>query len=210
MKTETMLVHEAMATLKILDNRIMNTMNDNFFFANKHSNTKINGQPIEVVVQHIADTHQSIMDMIKRRQAIKNALSLSNAQTKVTIGGVEYTVAEAIEMKRSGIQLKRSYMNILQRQLTNAQQNCYQQNSRLDTEADAYIQQLYGGKEKMDSEDALNMRKAYLESRTYEIVSAANMDKQIPILLTEIDAFESEVDAKLSISNATTTIEITY
>ena len=42
---------------------------------------------------------QSLNDLIKRRNQVKNAIVSSNAVTKVTVGGQTMTVAEAIEYK---------------------------------------------------------------------------------------------------------------
>ena len=45
--------------------------------------------------------YQSIEALIKRRNAIKSAIVVSNATTKIEVAGVKMTVAEAIERKTS-------------------------------------------------------------------------------------------------------------
>lgn len=210
MKTETMLVHEAMAALKVLDARIRETSNKNYFYANKHSNSKISGTPTADIVDMISRGYQSMMDMLARRRAIKHALSLSNATTKVVIAGKEYTVAEAIEMKRSGMALLEDYIGQLNHQLSSVRNICDRENSKLTAAADAYVQGMYNTKERVNTEDAQKMRDTYIAQNTYEILTCPGLEKKIPELTAEMDAFNTEVDAKLSISNAITTITIEY
>src|SRR5699024_1574089 len=107
--------------LKMLDNRILKAIeNANFAVANKHANTRIDGKTVATFVEDAGSAYQRICDLTARRKAIKHALSLSNAATKVSIAGKEYTVAEAIEMKRSGMELKKSLLCTLEAQLNQA------------------------------------------------------------------------------------------
>lgn len=101
MTTETMTIHKALCELKTLDSRIKKAIEGSVFvFANKHSNAKVSGKTISAYSDEVKSAYQSACDLIARRDAIKRAVTLSNATTKVTIGGQEYTIAEAIEMKK--------------------------------------------------------------------------------------------------------------
>ena len=53
-------------------------------------------------------------------------------------------------------------------------------------------------------------KKNYIESNTLDLVDPIGAEKIISELNDEIDSFTSKVDAALSISNAITTIEISY
>lgn len=100
MTTEKMTIHKALCELKTLDARITKCIGETeYVFANKHSNDKVNGMTVAAYCDEIKSGYQRVTDLIKRRDAIKRAVVLSNAVTKVTVGGKEYTVAEAIEMK---------------------------------------------------------------------------------------------------------------
>ena len=99
MTTEKMTVHKALCELKTLDSRIQKCMQQNpFVFANKHANSKVAGVSVGDYCKEVQASYQSANDLIARRDAIKRAVTLSNATVKVTIGGKEYTVAEAIEL----------------------------------------------------------------------------------------------------------------
>lgn len=108
MTTEKMNVHKALAELKILDDRIIKAINSvEACISNKHSNTKVKGVDIKVYTGVMKSSYDKATDLIKRREAIKRAVVLSNAVTKVTVADKEYTVAEAIEMKNHGMDFKK-------------------------------------------------------------------------------------------------------
>lgn len=210
MNHETMSVHEAMAAIKMLDKRLDTLAQGTYVFTNKHSNTKINGLPKEEIVKQIAATHDSAVDTIARRRAIKAALSKSNASTMVVIGGKQYTVAEAIEMKRSYSTYMLSYIANWQNQMVVAKRQCDKTNAELEKRADEYVVGLIGSKEKVNSDDAMPLRQAYINANTMEVVTDERIAEYVQKLQEELDTFEAEVDAKLSISNAITMIEVEY
>ena len=86
MTTETMTIHKALAELKILDGRIKKEIQNGLYCAaNKHSNDKINGIPIEDFERSVRGTYEKVTDLIKRQEAIKKAGAVSNANTYVDI-----------------------------------------------------------------------------------------------------------------------------
>lgn len=211
MKTEQMTVHEAMAELKMLDNRIDRKIEEAVFaIANKKSNNKIGGKPVSEFVADAGKAYQSVNDLINRRHAIRCALSKSNAETRVTVGGVSYSVAEVIEMKRSGVMLWKNLLIQMQTQYGAAKADCNRTNMRLDEKADQQVSAIYGTKEKVTTAEAMAMREAYIEANKMEPVVMDGLEKQIDELTAKIDQFMVEVDSKLSVSNALTTITIEY
>ena len=103
MTTETMNIHQALVELKALEKRIEAAIKEGeWVTANKHSNGKIGGIDLREYMENIKSRHQKVTSLIARTEAIKRAVVNSNAVTKVTIAGKEYTVAEAIEMKEIG------------------------------------------------------------------------------------------------------------
>ena len=122
MTTKKMTVHKALAELKIVDDRIVSAINGGTYcVANKHSNEKIKGVPVEDYKAVMQGYYDKATDLIKRRNAIKRAVVLSNATTKVSINGVEYTVAEAIEMKNHGVEFDEKMLDVLNKQYNKAQ-----------------------------------------------------------------------------------------
>lgn len=213
MTTETMTIHKGLAELKILDGRIKKEIqNGSYCAANKHSNDKINGIPIEDFKKAVQGTYDKVTDLINRRKAIKKAVVLSNAKTTVKIADVEYTVAEAIEMKNHGIELEALLINAMDKQYRQAQAEVNRQNGdNLEERADQYVTAIYGQKEgKTNSADIDKVRKDFLEANSYEIVDPINVPEKAEALSQKIDAFMADVDSALSVSNALTEITIEY
>lgn len=213
MTTETMTIHKGLAELKILDGRIKKEIqNGSYCAANKHSNEKINGIPIDDFKKSVQGTYDKVTDLINRRKAIKKAVVLSNAKTTVKIADVEYTVAEAIEMKNHGIELEALLINAMDKQYQQAQAEVNRQNgNNLEERADQYVTAIYGQKEgKTNSADIDKVRKDFLEANSYEIVDPINVPEKVEELRQKIDAFMADVDSALSVSNALTEITIEY
>lgn len=213
MTTETMTIHEALAELKVIGNRITKEINSaKFATTNKHSNTKIDGKSIADYSNNVKSQYQRITDLIKRRTAIKRAVVLSNATTKVTINGIEMTVAEAIEYKNSGIGYKYQLLDALSTNYNASISMIKSSNGEnLEERANDYVQKLYGNKDgSVDNAVIESAKKNYIESNTLDLIDPIGAEKVISELNDEIDSFTSKVDSALSISNATTTIEISY
>lgn len=213
MTTETMTIHKGLAELKILDERIKKEIKSGLYCAaNKHSNEKINGVPIDDFKKAVQGTYDKVTDLINRRKAIKKAVVLSNAKTTVKIADVEYTVAEAIEMKNHGIEFETMLINTMDTQYKQAQAEVNRQNGKdLEERADQYVTAIYGQKDgKTATSDIEKVRKDFLESNSYEIIDPINVPEKLEALNKKIYDFMAEVDAALSVSNALTEITIEY
>lgn len=213
MTTETMTIHKALAELKLLDNRITKTINEGCFcIANKHSNKKINGVSLDDFKKTIQGSYDKAVDLINRRKAIKKAVTLSNAEVTVSICGKAYTVAEAIEMKNHGIDFEKCLMDAMQKQYNKAQAAIKKENGKdLEARADQYVTAIYGQKEgRTNTDDIEKVRKDFIDSNSYDLVDPIDILDKINVLEKEIYDFYSEVDAALSVSNATHEITISY
>jgi enamine deaminase RidA (YjgF/YER057c/UK114 family) len=213
MTKEIMTVHKALAELKVLDNRIEKTIRGAIFCAAaKQSMKKINGVPIEQFTLDSRSAYDSICDLISRRDAIKKAVSKSNAETHLTIVGVDYTVAEAISMNQHGIELKRRLLNELEKQYSDAVENIEATNAELSEKADSYVSHAVSlsDKNNMDAATLKDLRQDYIDRETMILIDGIDIKKVKDELASYIDAFEAEVDAALSTSNAMTEITIEY
>jgi hypothetical protein len=209
---EKMTIHKALCELKILDSRINNAISSaRFCLANKHSNEKVNGVTVEEYQETMKASYNKASDLIKRREAIKRAVVLSNAKTIVKIGGKEYTVAEAIEMNNHGIDLKLQLKNAMKKQYDSAMTTIISKNSVVDDKATEYVVGLFGQKEsKTANEEYEKARKSYIEANTMELIDPVNILEKIEALEVEIADFTTEVDSALSVSNALTEITVEY
>lgn len=213
MTTEKMTVHKALAELKIIDDRIISAINDGTYcIANKHSNDKIKGVSIEAYKGVMQGYYDKATDLTKRRNAIKRAVVLSNATTKVSVNGEVYTRAEAIEMKNHGVEFDEMMLDSLKKQYNKAQAEILKQNGDdLEKRADQYVIGLYGSKEgKTDASSVEKIKKEFMTANAFELVDPIKILDKINVLEENIASFKAEVDAALSVSNAITEIEISY
>ena len=217
MTIEKMTIHNALAELKTLNARIEKAIRETpYVLAAKHSAEKINGMSIADFKTQIKSCYQKATDLIARRDAMKRAVVLSNANTKITIGGNEYTVAEAIEMKNHGIEFKERLLNAMTYAYNDAQ-NDLNRNSgdSLERKAEQYVLAVIQAQPKdskmtVDSDAMQSLRKTYIENNTYDLIDPLGVANVIKSLEDEINKFNTEIDAALSCSNALTVIEFEY
>lgn len=212
MTTETMTVHEALSELKMLNKRIPKEENSaTFVQINKHSNSKIAGMAISEYEASIKAEYQKIRDLIKRRTALKRAITQSNAVTTVEIGGEKMSVAEAIEYKVYGI----DHIERLLQVITSQYQQCKiaierSNGDNLEEKANDYVARLFGNKDNTDREAIEQSKRTYIENNTLDLINPLGAEKVVEQLNDEIARFTSKVDSVLSVSNALTTITINY
>ena len=209
-KMITMTIHQGLSERKKLKNKIEREINNAKFVGTKKgsSNTVYDTDLTEEEYKvQASSTLQSIEDLIKRDGNIKRAIILSNATTKVVIGGIEMTVAEAIE-KKAAITLKKSLLNSLRNQSVRAQRRVNERNEEVDSMVARQLETFNGGKNgNAKTDDIKTMEKMWREQFSWGVVDFGVSDV-IAKLTKEIEDFEAEVDAKLSESNAVTKIEI--
>lgn len=213
MNLETMTIHKGLAELKLLEGRICKTIDAaRFCGAAKHSADKINGVTLDTFATNAQSAWDKTNDLINRYMALKRGINLSNAQTKVTINGVEYTVAEAIAMKAHGISFDQYLLLEMKKQMANTEKAMAQANgTELEKRADNYIVALHGTKEgKTNTAEIEKQRTEFIASNTFDLIDPLKLGEKIEALQNKIDAFMTEVDAALSVSNAITEITIEY
>lgn len=217
MTKEKMNVHRALAELKIIDARIDKAITDTTFItANKHSNDKISGVTIANFKDTMKSNYQKINDLIARRNAMKRAVVLSNANTTIEIDGNTYTIAEAIELKNHGMDGVKVLISKMTEQY-NVAQSEFNRNSgeTLEKKAENYVLSIIQSQPKdskmtVDDEAMKALRKTYIENNTFDIVDPLNVANAIKELSDYVSKFETEIDAALSTSNALTIIEFEY
>lgn len=215
--TEKMTIHKALAELKTMDDRINKAIRNNtYVLAVKHSADKINGKTVANFKEDMRSGYQKVTDLIARRDAMKRAVVLSNATTKVKVGDKEYTVAEAIEAKNHGMEFKSTLLYQMNNAYVAAQNDLTRNGGEaLEKKAEQYILAVIAAQPKdskmsVDSDAMKAMRKEYIDNNTYDLVDPMDIVKVIEALDTEINEFNAEVDAALSVSNALTVIEFSY
>ena len=214
---ETCTIHKALAELKTMDDRIAKAIREtSYVLAVKHSAEKINGMTVSNFKDKMRSGYQKVTDLIARRDAMKRAVVLSNATTKVKIGDNEYTVAEAIEMKNHGMEFKSDLLRQMNLAYTAAQNELVRNGGEaLEKKAEQYVLAVIAAQPKdskmsVDSDAMKTLRQTYIDNNTYDLVDPMDIAKVMEKLDAEINEFNAEVDAALSCSNALTVIEFEY
>lgn len=212
MTVETMNVHEALTELKMLEKRIPSEIKAvTWVLANKHSNTQINGVKLADVTERIDSQKKKVLDLIRRRDAIKRAVVQSNAETKITVAGVEYTVAVAIDLKNHGMEFLGDLQERMVDDYRRAERSAQVENAGLEARADAFMKTMIGNSDtKGMSEENRAARAKFIAEQTVELVDPIGVLKVAAELDEQIGTFMSKVDSALSTSNALTTITVEY
>ena len=220
MTTEKMSVHKALAELKMLDKKITPLLNKStYVYMKLKASDTVNGLQVATVEKQMGSDLQSIRDMIKRYNAIKSAVTLSNAVTKITLGDKQVTVAEAIEMKAHYIKYLTNLRDELAEQYNAATARVEQTNiaAREIAEKNARDTVKGGtGENSLDPETFRKLVEIQMESREMELLLPVANDSAIDVkgliddLTKEIDDFVLNIDAALSVSNALTEITAEY
>lgn len=212
MTTETMTVHKALAELKVLDSRINDViLSGDFVITKKNNQDTVKGKTVEQFKSKATEVFQKASDLIRRRNAIKNAVVVSNANTTVKIGDKEYTVVEAIEKKNHGMDYYVQLRDVLRQQFARQKSELEKHNASLQQKAEQFVTGLMGGREvKTDSAEYISAVDTYIKSNTMTLLDPLGIEKKIEELDDMINTFLPEVDAALSVSNAVTTITIEY
>jgi hypothetical protein len=213
MPVEKMTIHRALSELKIIDDRINKAITAApFCVSNRHSNHKIDGQPLTEYEETIKANYTRALALIDRRNAIKKGVVRSNAQTVVKVGSIRLTVAEAIEMKNHGILFLEVLFEKLQYDYKRAKAEILKNNgAELEQHADDYVTGLFGGKDNNQNIGDIHLAKQqFIENNALDLIDPTDIQAQIVFVENQISAFKAEVDAVLSTSNAITEIEISY
>jgi len=201
-------IHRALTELKMLNHRIEAATNEvSTVLANRKSNSKINGVEIQEYEKQMQSSYDKVVGLIGYRNLIKSLVVESNARTKVTVGKEEMTVAEAIERKQS-IQFEKKLLDVMQQQYRSAINTIAKENDALPAKLETYLINILGNKDKQSPEEVKLHTETFMKRNEYELIDPMNVKNKIEALNSRIEEFESEVDAVLSESNATTFIEV--
>ena len=209
---EEMLVTQALNELKTLDSRINKAITNAIFVgvAKEKDENVTPGVTKDRFVENAKSAYSSVNDLISRREKIKKAVLASNAKTYIELCNKDVTVAEAIDMKNS-IAYHKGLLQLMKRQNDNAKSKVNSNNLLMEEKLDNMLLAAVGkdGKNNNNQEQEFkNIIKSITDSNKYTLVDPLNIEKKIKELEEYIETFESEVDAKLQVSNCTTYIII--
>lgn len=209
METQKMTLHRALAELKLIDAKIEKGITEcepiNIFQKDK----KIGGYATQDEFKAKAQSgYDSVIALIDRKNAIKSAIVTANGITKVTVGGNEMTIAEAINFKTL-IRFKKKFINTLIQKKNHAIGILNKNNEAVKLNCDRIVEAAVG-KENVATkkDDVESIQKPYMEQNEFQLADPLKLADKISALEKEVQDFEVDIDASLSEINAVTIIEI--
>lgn len=203
---ERISISRGLVELKLLDKRISSTINGSDFISAfiGNNDTTINEMSKSDVHKNIKAAYQSVTDLIKRRNLIKQRIVESNAKTMVTINRQTYTIAGAIERK-SSIQYDKELLARIKERFATVTEYIIAHNGHVEDRLNMLLGEMVKGESNKSIEQT---SKVYHEMNDAKIFDPLKVEDKIEKLEEEIYIFELEVDTLLSESNAITMIEL--
>lgn len=204
-------VTRALAELKLLDSRILKEIKQASFLDLSREREKgkalQSGKTIDEFMKNAQASWDAIQELLKRRDSMKSAIVISNVNTKLKIGNVEMTVAEAIDRKNT-ISYRQSLHTQLTRQYSSLMSQVESHSANLDQQVTKMLEANLGKDVKASTDDYKFIAKPFIEANEVKMVDPLKVDEKIKALGTEIEEFLKDVDFALSESNARTEIEV--
>ena len=149
---------------------------------------------------------QSIQDLRNNKVILKNALMKANTETKVTIGGKEYTILEALNRK-TDISTESLLVQTMKKQLSASIANVNSINNSIESNIENTIRSKSASSGNQSKDYIQTVRDSY-KPQMPELVNADVVEKLIKDKEEEISEFIAEADYALSEVNAITKIKV--
>lgn len=166
----------------------------------------------DVTKKYIEDAtagFNSFNDLFKELVAIKNAIKVSNSQTKISLNGETLTISEAITLKEI-IHVKRNFYRELLTQYERCAVSVETAESEIEEKARRAVEKI-GGESAVTGEAYASLleaaRTSVIKDTRLTIVGITNVEK-LREEYNKIETFFEEIDFKLSESNAVTTVTL--
>lgn len=217
MTTETMTVHEALREIKTLDKRIRDaTMKLSGTCAITKKRDKVIGsETIEEWTKRQRKTYDSFTDLCKRRNAIKMAISDSNAKTTIVIPAYSETpisIAAAIDLQKYALQYEEQLALRLADTYNVVKAKYEAEKTKIEAQADRNVESTFGNttSEDVDPKAISEYRETYIENNKVTLQDPINIQKVVADITNRNDTIRTQIDSRISVSNATTVITFSY
>lgn len=206
---EKMTIHRALSELKLIDAKIEKATTALELVSWKQGKGLVSGihkqEDFTIAAKAKWD---SVTALLERKTRIKSAIVTSNATTKVTVGGKEMTVAEAISNKAT-LALKKTLAASMRKKYNHVLA-MFNKNVEVVKNNLQKLLEFTLGKDNVKPDplavDAIT--KPFMENNEITLVDPWKSEELAEALEKEISTFEADIDAVLSESNAVTFVEV--
>ena len=197
-------VTQALSELKLVRKRIDNVVDGVEFTRLKKANDMLD---VTKFSSKATAAHQSFTDLLARYNSLKAAIVKSNATTQVTIAGATYTIAEAVERKRT-IEFERDLLIRFQHQFTKVKEDFETHQLNEQARVDRLLTTELAKDAKTNVEVIQQLTATFLAQNKATIVDPLNLADLIRTMTESIENFETKVDYILSESNGRTMLAL--
>lgn len=197
-------VTQALSELKLVRKRIDNVVDGVEFTTLKKANDLLD---VTKFSAKATAAHQSFTDLLARYNALKAAIVKSNATTHVTIAGTTYTIAEAVERKRT-IEFERDLLTRFQHQFTRVKEDFEAHQRNEQARVERLLTTELAKDAKTNVEVIQQLTATFLAQNKATIVDPLNLADLIRTMTESIENFETKVDYILSESNGRTMLAL--
>ncbi len=202
--SQSMSITQALAELKLLRKRFERVLSDAEFITLK---TKTKQLDAEGFKRSAVGSYQSFKDLLSRYNRIKAAIVVSNATARVTIAGRDYSIAEAVERKRS-IETEKECLRLMQQQYKDVMERYESHQKAQQERLDRLVMQELGKDNKTSIEIVTQLTSTFMESNKAEVIDPLKLEEKIREIQKDLEDFETNVDWALSESNGRTLIQV--
>lgn len=217
MINETMTIHTALREIRTIDMKLAKITGElqNATAVVNGLSTKIGSETLAEWASRKKELYQSFKANVNRKRAIKMAIAEKNATTYIMIKSYSekpITVAAAIDLLKGGFDDTDNLMDRLKQDYSAATRAVEAENRDVAKRADASVIQMFGKDKEgtTSSGDAIAWRENYIKKQNCEILDPLDIPNLVMREQERIENARAEIDAALSVSNATTMIDIEY
>jgi hypothetical protein len=208
MATKTITVYEALEEKKLLEKRLTSGFQKLVYVtAATDAQDTINGINREDIDKRLIGNYTSVKTLIDNYAAITAAINQSNAVTKVTIDGKEYTVADAIA-RYNTIDIEIDFMNALSSQYSSVLQKVQSNNASVEDpeKMASFISGSLGNSTKATEELLKTVQQLYRENNTLKIIDPNKLGEILEDKTKDVCGFKYKFHTALTCSNTITKI----
>jgi len=209
MAKKTLTVYEALQERKLIKAKLERArFTKKYITSARECDEQIDGVSIDEIKRSLKGNFDSVNQLFKNFAAYTAAINQSNAVTKVTIAGKEYTVAEAISRYQT-LGAEREFLQELTNQYNLVKNDVTNHNEKvLDPDKiSEYIRNVLGDSKK-DQSLIDSTIDTYKKKNLKVLIDPNNLEEEIQKRLEELNNFIEQFHFVLTRSNATTEITV--
>ena len=209
MAEKTLSVYEALIEISRLNDKIEKFNSSStmplFLACATESAKYIEGMEKEKYINLLKSNYDSCRHLISNLSEYKAKVALSNAKTTITVGGKEYTIAEAIQRKQN-IDTEIRFLRMIETQLKDVNTKITAKNNSVKAGLTEYLEKVKS--ETATPEEIDKLTNIYNEKNLFILVDPYGIVGTIDEKRQELETFLSDVDTKITASNCSTMITV--